>query len=79
VGEIVGWNPWAPEARIERARMLADKGRWPDVVTEGEFVLRAAAGNRELLRVAHLLLARAYYRLDQPAKAQVHREWLESQ
>lgn len=79
VDEIVGWNPWAPEARIERARMLADKGNWQDVITEGEFVLRAAADNRELLRVAHLLLARAYYRLDQPAKAQGHREWLESQ
>jgi hypothetical protein len=76
--EIVGWNPFAPEARVERARLLADSGRWEQVVTEGGFVLRQAAGNQRLVRVAHLLLARAYFRLNQPEKAQAHKQWLES-
>lgn len=76
--EIVGWNPFAPDARVERARLLADGGRWEQVVTEGEFVLRQAAGNPRLVRVAHLLLARAYFRLNQPEKAQAHKQWLES-
>lgn len=76
--EIVGWNPWSPEARVERARLLADSGQWEQVIAEGEFVLRHAGEDLNLVRVAHLLLARAYFRLKQPDKAQVHRAWLES-
>lgn len=76
--EVLAWNPWSPEARAERARFLADRRQWTEVIVEGEFVLRNARDDRALLRLAHLLLARAYYRLDQPAKAQVHRAWLES-
>ena len=76
--EIVGWNPWSPEARVERARLLADSGQWEQVAAEGEFVLRHAGEDLKLVRVAHLLLARAYFRLKQPDKAQMHRTWLES-
>ena len=68
VDEVVGWNPWAPEARVEKARLLADAGKWPEVVVEGEFVLANAGGSRSLQRAAHLLLARAYYRMQQPEK-----------
>jgi tetratricopeptide (TPR) repeat protein len=78
LNEVVGWNPWSPKARGERARLLAAKGDWNDVVTEGEFLLRNAADDDDLLRLAHFLLARAYFRLNQPDKAQVHRAWLES-
>jgi tetratricopeptide (TPR) repeat protein len=78
VGEAIGWNPWLPEARAERARLLAARGAWKEVVAEGEFVLRHAEGNEALLRTAHHLLARAYYRLNQPEKAAIHRKWLES-
>ncbi|HXH06823.1 MAG TPA: tetratricopeptide repeat protein [Vicinamibacterales bacterium] len=78
VGEVIGWNPWLPEARAERARLLAARGDWTAVVAEGEFVLRHAEGNEALLRTAHHLLARAYYRLNQPEKAEIHRRWLES-
>ena len=78
IDEIVAWNPWAPEARVERARLLAARGRWTQVVSEGEFVLRNAEERKELQRVAHMLLAQAYYRLQQPEKAQVHRAWLEA-
>ena len=78
VDEVVGWNPWAPEARVEKARLLADAGKWPEVVVEGEFVLANAGGSRSLQRAAHLLLARAYYRMQQPDKALVHRTWLEA-
>jgi tetratricopeptide (TPR) repeat protein len=79
VEEIVGWNPWAPEARLEHARLLADEGRWADVIVEGQFVLTHAGDRKSLLRPTHLLLSRAYHRLGEPAKAQVHRAWLESQ
>lgn len=78
LNEALGWNPWSPKARAERARLLASKGDWNHVVTEGEFVLRNAGEDDDLLRLAHFLLARAYYRLKQPDKAQVHRAWLES-
>ncbi len=78
VDEVVGWNPWAPDARVEKARLLADAGKWPEVVVEGEFVLANAGGSRSLQRAAHLLLARAYYRMQQPEKAQTHRTWLEA-
>ena len=78
VDEVVGWNPWAPEARIEKARLLADAGRWPEVVVEGEFVLANTGGKRSLQRAAHALLARAYYRMQQQDKALAHRTWLEA-
>ncbi len=78
VDEIVGWHPWAPDARVEKARLLADAGRWQDVIVEAEFVLANAGSKRSLERVAHLLLARAYYRLNQPEQARVHRAWLEA-
>ena len=76
--EIVAWSPWAPGTRVERAQLLAAEGRWDAVVAEGTFVLQHARGNPRLQRVAHLLLARAYFRLQQPDKARVHREWLEA-
>jgi tetratricopeptide (TPR) repeat protein len=79
VDEVVAWNPWAPDARLERARLLADRGDWAAVIVEGQFVLDHAAARKALLGPAHLLLSRAYHRLGQPEKARAHREWLESQ
>ncbi len=76
--EILSWNPLSPQAHVERAKLLAARGQWDKVVEEGEFVLRNAGEDEELLRSAHVLLARAYYHLNQPEKAQRHRSWLES-
>ena len=76
--EVLGWNPWSPHARAEQARLLAERGDWPGVVREAEFVLRSAGENAKLLRAAHALLVRAYHRLGQPAKAQAHRAWLDA-
>ncbi len=76
--EILSWNPLSPQAHVELAKLLAARGQWDKVVEEGEFVLRNAGEDEELLRSAHMLLARAYYRLNQPEKAQKHRSWLES-
>jgi tetratricopeptide (TPR) repeat protein len=76
--ETLSWNPFSPQARLELAKLLAARGQWNKVVEEGEFVLRNAEEDEELLRSAHLLLARAYYRLNQPEKAQRSRSWLES-
>lgn len=78
VNEALSWNPLSPPAHVERAKLLAARGQWDKVVGEGEFVLRNAGDDEELLRSAHLLLARAYLRLNQPEKAQRHRSWLES-
>ena len=76
--EVLAWNPLSPEAHAERAKLLASNGEWEKVVEEGEFVLRNAGENMELLRAAHVLLARAYYRLNQPEKAQLHESWIKS-
>jgi hypothetical protein len=79
VDEVIAWNPWTPEARLERARLLADHGRWQESIVEASFVLAHARDRKTLLAPAHLLLSRAYHRLGQPEKARAHREWLESQ
>jgi len=76
--ETLSWNPLSPQAHVERAKLLAARGQWDKVIEEGEFVLRNAGEDEELLRSAHMLLARAYYHLNQPEKAQGHRSWLES-
>ncbi len=76
--EILRWNPLSPQAHVERAKLLAARGQWDMVIEEGEFVLRNAGEDEELLRSAHVLLARAYLRLNQPEKAQSHRSWIES-
>jgi len=78
LNETLSWNPFSPQARLELAKLLAVRGQWARVVEEGEFVLRNAAEDEELLRAAHLLLARAYYRLNQPEKARQHQAWIES-
>jgi tetratricopeptide (TPR) repeat protein len=77
LNEVLAWNPWSPEARAERARLLADTGHWQQAIEEGSFVLRNAGENKALLRTAHALLARAYHGLEQPEKAQVHSAWLQ--
>ncbi|MGH9338988.1 MAG: tetratricopeptide repeat protein [Acidobacteriota bacterium] len=79
LSQILSWNPLFPPARLERAKLLAARGQWDKVIEEGEFVLRSAGENTELLHAAHALLARAYYRLNQPEKAQWHRSRIESQ
>ena len=78
LNETLSWNPLSPQAHLERGKLLVTRGQWDKVVEEGEFVLRNAGEDEELLRSAHMLLARAYYRLKQPEKAQLHRSWLES-
>jgi tetratricopeptide (TPR) repeat protein len=76
--EALNWNPLSPQVRLEWAKLLATRGQWDKVVEEGEFVLRNAEADEELLRGAHALLARAYYRLNKPEKAKWHQSWLES-
>ncbi|MGH9901385.1 MAG: tetratricopeptide repeat protein, partial [Pyrinomonadaceae bacterium] len=78
LNEVLSLNPLSPRAHLERAKLLAARGQWQRVVEEGEFVLRNAGEDEELLRSAHLLMARAYLRLNQPEKAQRHRSWIES-
>ncbi|MCI0347838.1 MAG: tetratricopeptide repeat protein, partial [Acidobacteriales bacterium] len=78
LNETLNRNPFSPQARLELAKLLANRGQWARVVEEGEFVLQNAGEDEELLRAAHLLLARAYYRLNQPEKARRHQSWIES-
>jgi len=78
LNETLSWNPLSPQAHLERAKLLVARRQWDKVVEEGEFVLRNAGEDEELLRSAHLLLARAYLRLNQPEKARSHQSWLES-
>lgn len=76
LNEILNWNPLSPKAHLERAKLLATRAEWDKVIEEGQFVLRNAGEDEELLRAAHVLLARAYLRLGQPEKAQPHRSWI---
>jgi tetratricopeptide (TPR) repeat protein len=78
LNEILSWNPFSPQAHLELAKLLTQRGQWARVVEEGEFVLRNAGEDEQLLTAAHLLLARAYYRLKQPEKAQRHEAWIKS-
>jgi tetratricopeptide (TPR) repeat protein len=78
VAEALGWNPLSLPAHLERAKLMAGRGEWDGVVTAGEFVLRNAGDDEELLRGSHALLARAWLRLNRPEKAEPHRAWLES-
>ncbi|HJQ35091.1 MAG TPA: tetratricopeptide repeat protein [Pyrinomonadaceae bacterium] len=75
--EVLGWNPLSPQAHLERAKLFAARAEWASVVEEGEFVLRNAGDDVELLRAAHFLLVRAHRRLNQPEKARQHQAWLE--
>lgn len=76
--EMLSWNPLSPQTHLERAKLFAARGRWEDVIEAGGFVLRNAGEEEELLRAAHVLLARAHINLKQPDKARPHRAWLES-
>jgi tetratricopeptide (TPR) repeat protein len=78
LNEILGWNPFSPPAHLEKAKLLAARGEWMKAAEEGEYVLRNAGNDEELLRVTHALLVRVYQRLKQPEKMQQHRLWLES-
>lgn len=71
-------HPLSPQARLEWAILLAARGQWRRVVEEGEFVLRNAGDDKDMLQAAHALLARAYYRLNQPEKAKWHRSLIET-
>lgn len=76
--ETLSLSPLSPQAHLERAKLLAARAQWGKVAEEGEFVLRNAGEDEELLRTAHALLARAYLFLKQPEKARTHLSWVES-
>jgi tetratricopeptide (TPR) repeat protein len=78
LNEVLSWNPLSPQAHLERAKLLVAHRAWDQVVNEGEFVLRNAGEDQELLRGAHMLLARAYLVLNQPEKAKLHQSWIDS-
>ncbi len=76
--EILSWNPFSPQAHLELAKLLTRRGQWARAAEEGEFVLRNAGEDEQLLAAAHMLLARAYYRLNRPEKARQHEAWIKS-
>lgn len=76
--DILRWEPLFVPALMERARLFAQREDWPKAIEGGEYVLRYADGNADLLRSAHALLARAYQVLNQPDKARIHESWIES-
>jgi tetratricopeptide (TPR) repeat protein len=78
IEEALRVNPLSPEAHMERAKLLGARGQWAEAAAEGEFVLRNAGEDEQLLRSAHTLLARAYFALKQPEKARAHQSWLAS-
>jgi tetratricopeptide (TPR) repeat protein len=75
---VLAWNPLSPHAHLEQAKLLAAGNRWNEVIEEGQFILANGREDKDLVRAAHFLLARAYHRLNQPEKARRHTSLMEA-
>lgn len=78
LAEILEWDPGFVPAVLERARLSAQRQEWTAGIRDARYVLRYAAGNLELERGAHALLARAYSVLNQEPQARRHQAWIEA-
>jgi tetratricopeptide (TPR) repeat protein len=76
---VLAWNPLSPHAHLEEAKLLASANKWNEVVEEGQFILANGGEDKDLVRAAHFLLARAYHRLNQPEKARRHTSLMDAQ
>ncbi len=79
VEEILRWEPFCYPARMERAKDLADSGAYEAAIQDAELVARNVAGDKDLSRTAHALLARVYHRLGRNEDARRHEAWIRGQ
>lgn len=76
IDEALDWAPASAPLLMERAELLAREGQWQGAVDSAELALVHVGEDKETERAVHVFLARTYYRLKQPDKAQVHQQWL---
>jgi tetratricopeptide (TPR) repeat protein len=74
---ILSWSPGFIPAVLERARLSMARQEWMAAIRDAEYALRIAAGNAELERGAHSVLARAYHATHQESQARPHQSWIE--
>ena len=77
VNRVLELDPGSRDGHYEKGRLAFEKGEFAASASEGELAL-AAKGNGTTDRQIHFLLARAYGKLDQKEKAELHRKEFEA-
>ena len=77
VNRVLELDPGSRDGHYERGRLAFEKGEFTAAVAEGELAL-AAKGNGTTDRQIHFLLARAYGKLGEKEKAELHRKEFEA-
>jgi len=79
IDEALGWAPASAPLLMERAEVLAREGQWQEAVESAELALAHVGDDKQTERAAHMFLARTYFKLKQPDKAQIHEQWFNAQ
>jgi tetratricopeptide (TPR) repeat protein len=74
---LLAHSPRFGPAYLERAKYLNGKGETQKAIDLAERALDLEGMDREKLRAAHLLLARAWFRLGREEQAARHQTWIE--
>ncbi len=77
VAQMVKAAPHFGPASLERAKFLARKGEQKEAIALAEKSLQMEGMDKENLRAAHMLLARAYFLLGRDEDAARHQAWIE--
>jgi tetratricopeptide (TPR) repeat protein len=77
VGEILKGDPSFGPAHLERAKYLGKEGKWEQAIPLAEKALGLSGMEKNQLRTAHMLLARAYFLLGREEEAMKHQAWIE--
>jgi len=77
LAEIQHWEPFYAPALLEHAKVLGDQDQWRKAADEGEIVVRNTE-DTQLLRSAHVFLARAYHVLGDTERSSLHMEWVKA-
>ena len=77
VAAILRHNPQFGPAHAQQARRLFAKGETKEAIAAAENALKGILMNKETTRAMHMLLARAWFRAGNEAKAAEHQKWIE--
>ena len=77
VDRVLSLDPASRDGHYEKGRLAFEKNQFAAAASEGEMAL-ASKGNGTSDRQIHFLLARAYAKLDDRAKADLHRKEFEA-
>jgi len=74
--EALGWAPTFAALLLDRAKLLDREGRSQEAVESAELALAHVGDDKQAEFTAHAFLAKTYFKLNQPEKAQLHKQWL---